>query len=349
MSVSLLKRALVLRGTVDSAEEARRDELVASFPVAPHVTLARIRSAMRRIPRDPGAPARLFDLLRGQLSIEKGALLLREMETGRYSPWIQSGYDYTSRRRLRIPESRVRGIFRASGSQPAVYEPGDWGDMTEFFSLRDSTMRDHLLLAPLPSPVAHRNGDDDEIAAVLVIQRSPFLAASRSVTSLLCSAFAGAAGELLYQGRDGRLAGARQPIVHLASALRETALSYHDQGRTCTLLTVGCNFEAVVRDLPEGTDAPRVIGDLERAVAIELSGIGEVGRAPGTVFCLSTREAHRNLDPVLLEKHLENSFSSLFQTPSSRFSVRLTVIGTRKVGDDDGRRILDSLFETSTA
>ena len=337
-TLSLLKRALVLRGGQDEDAAKQTDEVVRAFPTPPHLTLARIKEGLRRIPDNPFAPLRFFDMVRSVLSIDRGALLLREFDSGRFAPWIQEGYDHTTQRRLRIPEERIVDMFTASAIQPVILQPGDWADISAFFSVRDAGPREHLVLGPLVAA--------GEIVAILIIQRSPFVAASRSITSLILSGFANAAGELIHRGRDQRFATVRLPIIHRPFELRRRSYELDAGGRAFDLVAATIDVSALQKDLPAGSDKEHLARDAERSLAVTLSGLGDVAVDPGgTVYCISLSQKAKArpdhpfysavADVSLLEQHLRFSLKTVFGDAAPNCSIRLLSVNQGDDGADD--------------
>ncbi len=337
-TLSLLKRALVLRGSQDGVAVKHSDDVVRAFPVPPHLTLARIKEGLRRIPENPFAPLTFFDLVRSILAIDRGALLLREFDSGRFSPWIQEGYDHTTQRRLRVAEERVVDMFTASAMQPVILEPGNWADMTAFFSVRDAGPREHLVLGPLLA--------EGEIVAILLVQRSPFVAASRSITSLIISGFSNAAGELIHNGRDRRFATVRLPIVHRSYELRRRSYELDAGGRAFDLIAAAIDLSALHQDLPTGSDKEHLARDAERALAVILSGLGDVAVDPtGTVYCISlphkskARPDHPFYSAVpdvgLLQQHLRFSLKAVFGDAAPNCSIRMLSVNQGNEDDSD--------------
>lgn len=113
-------------------------------------------------------PGQIYTLLKEELTIEKGAFLVQESQNDIFMPWALTGYDTTTRSRLRIPRSALISYFSHSNSGYLFIESEDERlFLRPFFSIREFGLLEKVLLCPF----IH----DQEIIGFLLITESPSL------------------------------------------------------------------------------------------------------------------------------------------------------------------------------
>ncbi len=121
---------------------------------------------------DLHTPARIFTLLENNFQIEKGALLLLDTVSRQYNGTAYSGYDKTTRSRLRIPFDTLSELFSAPG-EPVFLQKNEIELCKPYFSIREFSLIEELVLFPF----THTNSD---ILGILIISQSPIVFSKRT-------------------------------------------------------------------------------------------------------------------------------------------------------------------------
>jgi hypothetical protein len=156
----------------------------------------------------------LFSSLRYHLSLERAALLLPDPTADFYVPWALVGYDRTTERRLRIPDSVVEELARQYPNMPVVANDDLWSSLRSYFSTREQESDEQLLVFPMVY--------EGKLQSVFLISASPYLKASPSVLTVILSAIGEAACSLLYEHRQRRFEDARRRVVFSEQDLRSS-------------------------------------------------------------------------------------------------------------------------------
>jgi hypothetical protein len=101
-----------------------------------------LHNAFSDLPKTIDAPAMLFSSFALSYQVEKGALLLSGIEKESLIHVASIGFDLTTIRRLRIPES----LF--SFSDPQILEKNGVHDLRPYFSTREFSILDRVLIIP---------------------------------------------------------------------------------------------------------------------------------------------------------------------------------------------------------
>lgn len=109
-------------------------------------------------------PARIFSLLQDVFLIKKGALLLFDPIAREYNGWAYTGYDTTTKSRLRIPEAVISELFSRS-KKTIVIEADNLSQFKNYFSIREFSLPGSLVAYPF----FH---DTDTLVGLLLISES---------------------------------------------------------------------------------------------------------------------------------------------------------------------------------
>ncbi len=104
---------------------------------------------IKNIYHDIEAPVRLFSILKKQLAITKGTILILDVDRNIYLPWASTGLDPTTMHRLRLTDKELRslvisdnGNYRlVTGKQLDIFKP--------YFSIREFSILERVLLLPI--------------------------------------------------------------------------------------------------------------------------------------------------------------------------------------------------------
>ncbi len=117
-------------------------------------------------------PAQIFTLLENNFQIEKGALLLLDTVYRQYNGTAYSGYDKTTRSRLRIPFDTLSELLPDPG-EPVFLQKNEIELFKPYFSIREFSLIEELVLYPF----VHNNAD---MLGILIISQSPIVFSKRN-------------------------------------------------------------------------------------------------------------------------------------------------------------------------
>jgi len=185
--MGLLDKALVL----DKPEI--RDERGSSL-FSPDID--KIISSLSSISSGLDFPSTLFTRLKNEFHINKGALLLPE-EDFHFVPWAETGFDRTTSSRIRIPRDIIEEIKRQKKCSILELFDSEMEVMSDFFSFREFSVTDYILLAPLFS--------EKQLVAILFITEGDILSKSKEEKQFLFRSLSDKAGPLLFSKRESIL------------------------------------------------------------------------------------------------------------------------------------------------
>jgi len=232
---------------------------------------------------------------------------LRNSEEGIFVPWTMTGYDPTTRHRLRVPIESIEEF--ATSVEPIHFLSKDEiGKFKRFFSNREFGLLETLMLMFVRYA--------DSCIAVIAISQSPLLNISEQELSELGEDIELQVAEMLYKSRIARIRafdtigiGKRDDI---ASELFEQAQQVVESGRMLTVILADFSklIESVVKDNKD-IDAYRIMQDVLRIIATMVTPDGKVfdlerNRALFTVI------PEDGTDEELLLHQITHFMSSLF-------------------------------------
>ncbi|MCG8484337.1 MAG: hypothetical protein MJA31_13575, partial [Clostridia bacterium] len=138
-------------------------------------------------------PAVLFSRISKALSIRKGALLLPEKE-GKFVPWSIKGFDETTSRRIRIPDSLIQSIWDSPSYSFIELKGSEIDLMKDYFSFREYSVAKSILIAPIKA--------EKEILALLFICESDISGRENHIKRKLLSQLSQTSGPLLKNRRE---------------------------------------------------------------------------------------------------------------------------------------------------
>ncbi|MBN2658800.1 MAG: hypothetical protein JXR86_17230 [Spirochaetales bacterium] len=137
-------------------------------------------------------PSALFSGLVKELQITKGALLLPDGNDV-YTPWAVEGFDQTTSRRIRIPDSFL-SIQNMDLQSHIDLESDEIDQLKEFFSFREYSVTTRVCIAPMK--------DGNTVIALLFISASGLFYQDRKFISKILQATSDKMGPLLKEKRD---------------------------------------------------------------------------------------------------------------------------------------------------
>lgn len=135
----------------------------------------------------------LFSQLKKELHIYKGALLLPEEEL-HFVPWAETGFDRTTTSRIRIPQNILESIQNDSDYRIIQLTNSDIEVMSDYFSFREFSVTDSLVLAPLFS--------EKQLVAILFITEGDILLKSDIEKQNLFRTISEKVGPILFSKRE---------------------------------------------------------------------------------------------------------------------------------------------------
>lgn len=138
-------------------------------------------------------PSLLFSHIIKELKITKGALLLPQ-EKSAFVPWAEIGFDRTTSRRIRIPESIINTIKNSNSYKIITLKDSQIDLLKEFFSFREYSVTEQVIIIPF---MARK-----EIIAFLLISEGEILQQQTEYIQKIFEQVSFSAGPLLYSKRE---------------------------------------------------------------------------------------------------------------------------------------------------
>lgn len=138
-------------------------------------------------------PSTLFSRIVKEFQITKGALLLPQ-EDSPFVPWAEIGFDRTTSRRIRIPDSLLINIKNSDTYQYLELNSSEIEQMKEYLSFREYSVTKSVIIAPLFS--------NNSLLALLVISESEVFKQTASFKQHTFKKLSDKAGLLLANKRD---------------------------------------------------------------------------------------------------------------------------------------------------
>lgn len=266
-----------------------------------------IRSILRRLPSLPESfeqPAHLFQLLVSSLDLRRAALLLPDYDEDIFVPWASNGLDATSIHRLRIPSADLEQVVASSGAG-LVWLGEESREFAPYFSRREASMLEHLLVFPLAS--------DEGLQAVLLVTDTPYFDGAIEYLRVILAAVGEPAAREIRHCREDRLRTMRQAIVFKPSEI--AIVAGRIAGRTSgdvRLLSVDLSdIVSQIATSNEYLDSFRVWQDVLRAIAALFASTASVCDTDGHRALLLVH-GRTDSDLTLLLHHVGASLLCVF-------------------------------------
>lgn len=290
------------------AGQADPDELLIEPEIATNMILRELQS----LPATIEAPAHVFGVLKRNLGIKKGALLLPDPDERLFVPWTVTGFDLTTQRHLHIPEIDAKAFFPQFPFRLQYFSADALPRVRRYFSNREFSVLETVVLAPFCY--------DDRLLAILCIADTPFFRLDRAILSVVFSAFEKPVSELLYRCRDQRIARIQLPLLFSMDQLVPMANEAVSElpGKEPHLLFFvfdpASAVEAIGR-FTQDTDTYRIRQDFLRILNTLLAGLGRVFITPDNRMILMFAESvdeTNHLDVELLIHQITNRMREVF-------------------------------------
>jgi hypothetical protein len=271
--------------------EVRRGSLLA--PVSAEELTYRVAA----IPAGFAAPLQLFALLRDVLGLQQAALLAYDARRYVYSPLAATGFDATSRHRLRLEPGANADFNRAAAGSIVEVRGEELAAFREYFSSREFSGIRQLTLVPY----LH----SQRLVGLLLIARLARPQAPETV-QLLRSSMSTAGPLLAQDGEEPPAEDDRPPEERLRALLAEC------QGRGQALMLIRFSLDELLRlaqeRFPE-MESFRLHESLVSSCRRLLRGIGQVQIPKPRVLALLVH-GMKDADPPLLLRQLESALLS---------------------------------------
>ncbi len=308
--------------TVASAASKASAKAAASAPVTGNLSRLIIEDA-RALSDGVELPSRLFTTLRKRLSITKGALLLYDAVRLEYAPWASFGFDQTTLHRMRIPLGANETFNALANGEPLnVTDPGQRAAFQPFFSSREFSNLEHMILSPYIF--------EDALVGVLVVTeiRHPF---SRPEELLSClKTVAGDVAPLLQRARGflmkwNQARANRAPTTpedQVARILGSPAL----RGKRLLFLSLAlAPYIRAIAEENEDLDLFRLREDVRSLLDAFLADLGEAIMLPAGALLVSLQGLQRDEVPLFIHQlryFLDSRFAATrAEEPSSLIQV----------------------------
>lgn len=206
-------------------------------------------------------PAGLFNALKTNLQISKGALLLPEKDGGTLAPWCVTGYDKTTRHRMRIPLSKLYDVFRKTGSSMIFADKQEVKDILPYFSSRESALVARVFMMSFK-----HNG---KIIALLLVTESPYMLLDETLLRTIFSVAGELSAPMLFAAREARMRKTREtPAVR-----KEDFVSEFQNSERKELFVLDAEpLIRAIREYSPDLDEYRVFEDITGIVSTIMAG-----------------------------------------------------------------------------
>ena len=294
-----------------------------------------VRSILHQLPNLPDSielPAHLFSLLVASLELRRSALLLPDYDEDVFVPWASNGLDATSLHRLRIPASDL--LAAAKRSDAGLFWIGEQSrDFAPYFSRREATMLEHLLLVPL----IYRS----ELQAVLLVTDTPYFATHTEYLRIILAAVGEPAARIIQEQRIAFFQQIRQSILFKTSEIGVVSARVVERSPTGLRLVLVelSDIVSQVASSNEHLDPYRVWQDVLRVVTALFASTASVCEADDHRALLLL---HGQIDDdiELLTHHIAASLRRLF--PEIATASVLQYVSRRFPDDGDDLNALIS-------
>ncbi|MBB6478902.1 hypothetical protein [Spirochaeta isovalerica] len=212
-------------------------------------------------------PSLLFGGLVNELQIQKGALLLPD-ESHVFTPWAVEGFDQTTSRRIRIPDSLLPSLNKEHFNYVELQNT-EIDLLKDFFSFREYSVTSRVILVPLKN--------NSQVIAVLFITEGNLLNQDRRTLNDLFENISRTAGSLLKEKRDSillRLEDVTNEHNDISTFLKERISS--DSSPFLLLSLKLDSFMDKIKSNDRNSVEFRMIEDILRLVKTLLGGRGSV-------------------------------------------------------------------------
>lgn len=267
------------------------------------------------LPESFSAPALLFALLKDRFALKSAALLLYDPRRLVFAPWASTGFDTTTRHRLRLPLGLNEEFNRAARGEVVVLTDAQLQGFKGFFSAREFSALAHVVLVPF----VH----SQRLIGLLLIAQMGLALSDKSLE--LLRAVAQPAAALIHQAREK----AQQPEgaepgngkLPLSDEVQAVMQTCRREGNPLILMRLSLEdlLSKVLQRHPY-LDGFRLREELQEYCS-------SLFRVIGKVHALKPREllvlihGMRQADPPLLTRQLEISLRSFIRDLSDTAEI----------------------------
>ncbi len=269
------------------------------------------------------------------LELRRAAILLPDFDHDVFVPWASCGLDATSLHRLRLPTEDLRRALETH--EAGVFWTGDaCRELTPYFSRREASMLEHLLLFPFSSK--------DGLQAVLVVTDSPYFDGRTEYLGIILAAIAEPAAKAIHEERHAYAQIMRQAIVFKTSdigPLSERVAANAPRGVRVVLLELA-DVVSQIATSNDLLDPFRVRQDVLRRIASLFASTGSVCDADGHRALLLLHGTAEE-DTELLVQHVAADLAYLMPELSGVPVLRFAT-GTYPEESTDLHGLIDALL-----
>lgn len=256
-------------------------------------------------------PSVLFSRIIEALKIEKGALLLAD-ENGRYVPWAVQGFDQTTSRRIRIPETLLTTLNNRDRYTFVELKDAEIDLLKDFFSFREYSVTKSVLIAPIKS--------EELIIGLLFISEGAFLLRDYNLKKEILNQLSESAG-LLLESRRQNIVSKLENLPDGRDDIKDILYRNitKDRDKPFLLLTVSVDeLISLIHSRDKGAIDFRIMQDIHRLVKTLIGDRGEVAAKDSKSFfvCL---DSSRNEEAELFIHQIGLSLGYFFKVDSSSF------------------------------
>ncbi len=262
-------------------------------------------------------------------------MLLPDYDEDLFVPWASNGLDATSLHRLRIPVSDLNAAI-AESETGLVWTGANSRDFAPYFSRREATMLDNLLVFPFVF--------DGELQSVLIITDTPYFEKHTEYLRIILAAVGEPAARVVHERRLVFSQIMRQSIVFKRSEIgivAERVAEKASTGITAVLLQLA-DVVSQVATANEYLDSYRVWQDVLRITTALFASTASVCDADGHRALLFLHGATGD-DRELLIHHVAATIADLLPELSAVPVLRFSAVRYPDDGNDIGS-LVDALL-----
>lgn len=263
-------------------------------------------------------PTVLFTKAAEEFSISKGALLLPEKD-GNFIPWSVIGYDETTSRRIRIPESLINSIKDSSAYSFIELRDSEINLMKDFFSFREYSVTKSVLIAPLKA--------ENKIIALLFVNEGNILDFTNKVKREMLEELSVKAGPLLHSKREKivtKFESFQRDVNDISLVIKQ----FSQESENKSFLVISYSVKDFLEHLTSkdpSVIAFRIMQDIRNLTTTMLSGKGIVS-SHGSDKLIFLINGERKEEAELLIHQIGLSLGYFFKTETKEINFPYTIL-----------------------
>ena len=281
-------------------------------------------------------PSKLFSQIKKELQITKGAILLPE-DDSLFVPWAETGFDRTTSRRIRLPQTLINSMLNWNDYDILELRESDIGVMSEFFSFREFSVTDSILLAPILA--------EKKLIAIIFISEGEILNQSRDFKLRLFQDLSNETGPLLISKRDN-IVNKLEDVSQKDLVKEDIVSNFIDKNAEKNFLIIKVDVQKVIEHLLQNDSSAisfRIKQDILRLIKTLIADKGEVvnNNSNSLIILLN---GNRVEEAELLIHQIGLSINYFYKINSQNFKLDHLI----KIYPEDGKNVEQLLSSINT-